>query len=210
MQTCGRCRDCTFLGSEDSLEVCHILCSGMCRFLFSYPVVNDITWKGSLTKCIKIALELVMRTVVKETQCPSSACCVVNNLGHHIPTLIKKELVAYSNLSRRLYKDIPKAHLLVEFPQQEHLNLGICLFLCTIKSCRENLGVIEHESVTLAKVIDYIPKIKIFALYRIAITVFLVQIDSSRLAMEHHKTALVTSCHLESVRRSIRTVYCMN
>ena len=97
-----------------------------------------------------------MRTLIEETEGTATACRVVDNLGNHRVGVVKEEFIADTNLSCRFNKDIPKAHLGIEFTKKEHLNLGVSLLLSTPKTSREHLGIVEDECITLCEVIHNI------------------------------------------------------
>ena len=193
VQTSGRSRNGTLVLGKYTLEVVEVvLCSMMIL-----AAVNHIAWQRSLAKRVKLALELVVRTVVEEAQCASAACCVVDNLSHHRAALVEEELIAYTYLACRLNEHIPKAHLLVKLTQEEHLNLGVGLLLCTIEASREHLCVVEDESVVLVEIVEHIAEVEVFALNGLAVGVLLKHVDSLRFLMQNHQSALITTCDAE-------------
>ena len=94
---------------------------------------------------------------------------------------IQKQLVADSYLARRLYEHVPKAHLLVQLAQQEHLNLCVGLLLRAVKTRREHLRIVEYECVTLVEIVEHIAEIEILGvavliLQRLTLVVRLVHV----------------------------------
>ena len=170
----GRSGDGALVLGENALEVVQVF--GSCRTAVYY-----IMRQRSLAEGVKVALELVMRTVVEEAQRASAARSVVNHLCHHRPAVVEKQLVAYAYLTGRLNKDVPKAHLLVQFAQEEHLYLCVGLLLRAVKTRREHLRIVEDESVALVEIVEHIAEIEILGvavliLQRLSLVVRLVHV----------------------------------
>ena len=151
----------------------------------------------SLSECVEVVLELIVRTVVKETQRASAACSVVDNLGHHTSALVKEQFVANTYLAGRLNQNVPQAHLLVKFTQKEHLYLSIGLLFCAVQTCGKNFCIVEYERVALIKIVKNIAEVEILGVavlvfQRLTILVFLVHLYFLRYPVHHHKPALVT------------------
>ena len=153
VQTCGRSCNSTLVLGVDSLEILHILWS-------SRTLVDDVTWQWSLAKTEQHLFELVVRTVVEETQCTSAAGGVVDDLSHHWSVFFKEQLVSNTYFTCRLYKHVPQALVGIKLAQQEHLNLCICLFLGAIQSCREHLGIVKDKGIVLIKVVQNVTEVK--------------------------------------------------
>ena len=150
----------------------------------------------SLAEGVKVALELVVGTVIKEAQRASAARGVVNHLCHHCSTVVKEQLVANSYLACRLYKDVPKAHLLVQLAQEEHFYLGVGLLFCSIESRREHLSVVEDERVALVEIVEHIAEIEVYGiafliLQRLSVLVLSVHLYLLGNPVYDHKPALV-------------------
>ena len=165
--------------------------------------VDDVAWQWSLAKCEQLAFELIVRTVVKEAQRTAAACSVVDDLSHHCARIVEEELVAYTNLTCRLNEHVPEAHLLIEFAQQEHLNLSVSLLLCAIKARRKHLSVVEDESIMLVKVVEHIAEVEVFALDGLAVGILLIHVNSLRFLVQNHQTALVAACNAECLLLAI-------
>ena len=209
VESCGRSRNGAFVLGEDALEVVEVFLSAV-RIV---AAVDDVSWERSLAERIKLALELVMRTVVEESQRTSAAGGVVDDLSHHCSRLVEEELVTDTYLSCRLDENVPKTHLFVQLAQEEHLNLGVCLLLRAIETCREHLRVVEDKGVVLVKIVEDVAEVKEFALNRIAVSVLLIHVDGLRLLMEHHESAFVAACDAECLLLAVvvfeLTVYAM-
>ena len=134
-----------------------------------------------------------MGAVVEEPQGTATAGGVVDNLGHHGARLVKEQLVADTYLACRLYQHVPQAHLFIELAQQEHFYLGVGLLLGAVETGREYLGIIEYKGVALVEVVEYITEVEVLALDGITLVVFSVHVDGLRLAVQHHKTALIAA-----------------
>ena len=175
--------------------------------------VDDVSWERSLAERIKLALELVVGTVVEESQRTSAAGGVIDDLSHHCSRLVEEELVADTYLSCRLDENVPKTHLFVQLAQKEHLNLGVCLLLRAIEAGWEHLRVVENKGVVLVKIVEDVAEIKEFTLNRIAVSVLLIHVDGLRLLMEHHESTFVTACDAERLLLAVvvfeLTVYAM-
>jgi hypothetical protein len=138
-----------------------------------------------------------MRAVVEEPECPPTARRVVDDLCHHRAVILKEELITYTDLSCRLYKHVPQAELGIELTQQEHLYLGISLFLFAVETRGKYLSIVKHEHVVLIEIIEDIAEIKIYGItvfifHLLTILVLLGHLDLAALAMNNHQTALVT------------------
>ena len=191
MQTCSRHCDSALIFGENALEVAEVvLCSVMIL-----AAVNNITWQRSLTESIKLTFELVVRTVVEETQRTSAAGGIVDYFGHHSAAVVEEQLVADTYLACRLYQHIPQAHLFVELAQQEHFYLCVSLLLRTVQARREYFCVIEYESIVLVEIVEHVAEVKIITFYRITLGILLKHIDGLRFTMNDHQFALVASCH---------------
>lgn len=59
-----------------------------------------------------------------------------------------------------LYKTLPD--IIFAAFQKQDLDQRSSLFLVTIKTCRDNLGIIDHKAVSLMQVIQYIGKMTMF------------------------------------------------
>ena len=134
-----------------------------------------------------------MRAVVQEAQSTSAACGIVDNLGNHGSGVVEEELVADTYLTGRLHKDIPQAHFPVQFPEQEHLYLGIGLLLGAIESGGEYLGIVEYKDIAFIEIVDDIAELYVFSLNGVAVSIFLEEVYLSRLTVQHHQSGLVTA-----------------
>ena len=193
VQACGRSRYSAFVLCKDALKVVKVGLGAVVVL----ALIDDISWQRSLAQSKELAFKLVVRTVVKEAQCASAAGGIVNHLGHHCSAFVEEQFVTNTYLACRLYQHVPQAHFFIQLAQQEHLNLGIGLFLCAIKACRKNLGIVENEGVALVKIVEHVTEVKIFALDRFALGILLIHLYFLRLAVQHHKAALVTTCDAE-------------
>ena len=190
MQTCGRSGHRTLFLRIDRLEILHILLSGG-------ATVDDIARQGGCTQGEELAFELVVRTVVEETQGTSAAGGIVDDLSHHRPVFLKKQFIANTDLTCRLYQHIPQTEVGIQLAQQKHLNLGIGLLLRAIKTGREHLGVVEDKRVVLIEIVDDITEVEIdriafLILEFLAILVLTSHLDTTTLTVNDHQTALVT------------------
>ena len=136
-----------------------------------------------------------MRTVVEEAQCAAATRGVVYHLSHHRPILLEEQLVAYAYLSRRFDEHIPEALVLVQLTQQEDLYLRVGLLLGAVKTCRENLGVVEHKHVSLVEIVHDIAECHIL-LCVVTILVFLEHLNLLTLAVNHHEPTFVAMIYL--------------
>ena len=118
-----------------------------------------------------------VRAVIEEAQGPSAGGRVVDHLGHHAVVVAEIEFVAYTDLAGRVHYDIPQPLLPVEFAQQEHHDVGACLFFLAQELGREDLGVVEHEAVALAEVFYDVLEPAVFYF--------------SAVLVEHHQAAFV-------------------
>ena len=123
-------------------------------------------------------LELLVVSVVKETQCPTPRCRVVNHFSHKTFILAEIEFIAYSDFSCRIDDDIPEPLFAVEFPEQEHLNLSPGLLFLAIKPRRKYFCVVEDKCVPLTEIIDDVLENLV--------------LDFPAVLVEYHQAALVS------------------
>src|SRR3989304_6422648 len=98
MEPGSRGSNCSFIFCKDSLISFTVLG-------FNLPV--DELWKRCLSETVQCFLELLICTVKKESQGPSSRCGVINNLSHQQVILPEVKLITYPYLSGRINKHIP-------------------------------------------------------------------------------------------------------
>ena len=146
VQTRRRGSDGSLVLGIDSLEVLHVV--GLGR-----AAVHDVAGQRSLAQVEQLALELIVRAVVEESQRATAARGVVDHLGHHWPVVVEEQLVADAYLAGRLHQHVPEAQLLVQLAQQEHLNLRVGLLLRAVQTGGEHLRVVEDEGVALVEVV---------------------------------------------------------
>ena len=153
-------------------------------------------WQRSLTQGKEFAFELLMGTVIEETESATAARCIVNDLCHHRTTVVEKQLITDTDLARRLHQHVPKAHLLIELTEQEHLYLGIGLLFRTIETGREHFRIIENERITLIEMVQHIAEVKEHGIPFIvfqwfSILIGLEHIDLLRLTMQNHQFTFI-------------------
>ena len=107
VQTCSGSGDRAFVFGEDALETFQI-------FWFR-RTLDDFMRNGSFAKCIKLLAELIVITIVEESQGATAACGVVDNFSHDGVVFSKVELVANTDFTRWIYEYIPKTKIAVEF-----------------------------------------------------------------------------------------------
>ena len=133
-----------------------------------------------------------MRTVIEETQRASTAGGIVDDLSHHGAVLVEEKLVADTDLSCRLYQHVPQSQFLVQFSQQEHLNLCIGLFLGTIETGWEHLGVIQYHDIAIVEIVDDMAEGQ-ETVGVVAFFVLLEHVDGLTLAVQHHQSTFITT-----------------
>ena len=79
----------------------------------------------------------------------------INDLAFQ-DSVTKCDLCTGTSFFARLNKTLPDI-ILTAF-QKKDLNKSSCLLLMTIKTRRDNLGIIDHKAVTFMQVIQYICK----------------------------------------------------
>ena len=193
VQTCGGSRHSTLMAGEDGLEVLHVIRLGG-------TVINDVAGQRCRTEAEQLALELLMVAVVEEAQGAASAGRVVDDLGHHRAFVLEEQLVANANLAGRLHQHVPKAQLLVQLTQQEHLNLGIRLLLGTIETSREHLRVVEYESVALVEIVHQVAE-RQELVGVVAVSVLPEHLNALALAVYDHQSRLVAA--IDSLHRAV-------
>ena len=169
VQTGCRCGNCTLVLCEDGLEV---LCVLRCD-IFLHPV-----WNRSLAVAEKGLLELLVTAVIKESQRSSSRCGVVDHFGYEAVVISEIELVADTDLSRRINDYVPKSLLAVELSEEENFDVGSCLLLVSLKTGWEYLCVVEDECVSLTEIFDDVLEE--------------LMLDFSCLLVEDHEFALIS------------------
>ena len=189
MQTCRRSCDGTLILGIDGLEDLHIL-------RHSRATVDDITGQWGCSQGEKFLFELIVRTVIKESQRTSTARGVVDDLCHHRTIILEEELIADTDLTGRLHEHIPETEVTVQLTQQEHLDLCVGLLLRTIETCGEHLRIVKDKGVFLIEIVEDVAEIEInritfFVFQVVAFLILLGHLDLATLAVENHQPALV-------------------
>ena len=169
VQTCGGSGDSPFVFGEDALETFQIFWFGR--------AFDDFMRNGSFAKCIELLAELIVIAIVEEAQGTATACGVVDYLGHDGVVFSKVELVANTDFTSRVYEDIPKAKVAVEFTQKEHFDACTSLLLVAVEASREDLSVVEYEDIFFIEILQEIFELTVF--------------NFACLAMEHQHTAVI-------------------
>ena len=138
-----------------------------------------------------------MRTVVEESEGTSTAGGIVNDLSHHRTILLKEELITDTDLTGRLHEHVPQTQFLVEFTQQEHLDLGISLLLGTIQTGRKHLGIVEDKGIVLVEIVEHIAEVEedgfpLLVEQILSVLIFLGRLDALTLTVNHHQTTFIT------------------
>jgi hypothetical protein len=187
MKSGGRSGHSTFVLGVNGLETIHVLWCGR-------ALVDDIPGQWSLAKGIEFALELIVRTVVEETQRTTATGGIVDDLSHHRAVLLEEQLITDTNLAGGFYQHIPQAQLWVQFAQQEDLNLGIGLLLGAIKARREHLRIVKQHGVALAKVFDNVAELdKLVGEFTLVVSP--IHVDGLALAVHYHHTTFIATIH---------------
>ena len=196
--TSRRCHSTLLLGI-DRLETLHVF------FLCRTPVHNIAGQRG-FTQSEELLFELVVRTVIEETQGTSTTGGIVNHLSHHRPIFLKEEFVTDTDLTCRLHQHIPQTQVWVQLTQQEYFYLGIRFLLRTIQTCREHLRIVEDKGIILIEVIQDVPEVQIDGLpfligQVVTLFILLCHLDLSALTVYHHQSAFIAmetwlKCHL--------------
>ena len=150
MQAGSRGRNRTFVLGEDGLEA--LLVGGL-------HVALDVLREWGLAQLVYTLLELLVGAVKQETQCTSARGGVVDDLGHQLVVLTEVELVSNTDFTRRIDQHVPQQAFAVQLTQQEHLDGSTGLFLVAVEACRENLGVVCDQYITLIEVAQNVPKV---------------------------------------------------
>ena len=185
---CG-CRHSTLILGKETLEIVHILRSGR-------ATIYNVMRQRGLTQGKEFTFELIVGTVIEETERTAAARRIVDDFCHHRSAVVEEQFVTDTDLTGRLHKHIPQAHLLIEFTQQEHLYLGIGLFLRTIETSRKHLRIIEHERIALVEMIQHVAEVKIhgiplFVFQRFSVFIGLKHVYLLRLTVQNHQFAFV-------------------
>ena len=172
----------------DGLEVIHIISGHL-------TTVDDITGNGCRTQRKEFLLELVVRTVVEETQGTSATGRIVDDFCHHRTVFLEEQLVADTNLTGRLHQYVPQTQVGIQLTQQEDLNLGISLLLRTIQTGRKHLRIVEDDDVALVEIVDDAAEFdKLLGV--VTFFVFLEHVNGLTLTVNDHHTALVAAIDL--------------
>ena len=123
---------------------------------------------GSFAKRIELLAELIVIAIVEEAQGTATACGVVDNLGHDGVVFSKVELVANTDFTSRVYEDIPKAKVAVEFTQKKHFDACTSLLLVAVEASREDLSVVEYEDIFFIEILQEIFELTVFNFPRLA------------------------------------------
>ena len=145
MQTGGRSLDGALVGRKNGLIIDGIL--GRNRIL--HPVGDR-----RLAHLEQGLFEFLVGSVEQETQGTAARGGIVNHLGHQRTVLAEIQFVADADLAGRIHNHVPQPLLAVQLPQQENHDIGPRLFFLAIEARGEDLGIVQHEGVTLPEIID--------------------------------------------------------
>ena len=145
MKSCRRSCYRTFIFSKNGLET-------FCIFFFYRT--TDETGQRSLTQSIKSFLELIVRTVIKESQSTSARSGIINNFGHHRVVITKIQLITNTDLTCRIYQYIPQAKLLIQFTQQKNLDTCTGFLFISIQTRREDFRIIKDKHIFIIKILQ--------------------------------------------------------
>ena len=134
-----------FVLREDGLVVLVVLRSDLALDPFRY---------GQFAEAEQRLLEVLVRSVVKETQGATPGGGVVNHFGDKALVLSEIEFVSYPDLAGGIHDHIPQVLLPVQFTKQEHHDVGSGLLLLAVKPGGEDFRVVEHEGVAFAEILD--------------------------------------------------------
>ena len=168
VETGCRSGHCTFVPCEYGLELLRV---PLVR-VFLDPLGNRGLAEGK-----EGCLELVIRSVIEETQGPAPGGGVVYDLRYHALIFAEVELVANPDLPCWIDDDIPELLLPVEFAEQEHHYVGTCLLLLSQELGRKHFGIVEHDAVALAEVVYEVLELAV--------------LDFAAVLVEDHQFALV-------------------
>ena len=110
--------------------------------------------KGRLAQFEERRLEFVVIAVEQEAQRAAARSGVVDHLGHHQVVIAEIELVADTDLARRIDQHVPQTQFAVQLAQQEDFDLGAGLLLVAVQTGRKDLRVVEDEQVALVEIVD--------------------------------------------------------
>ena len=161
-----------------------LILSTLCTTGASYwlkPILNDVesTIKANTfaTEGIKLLLEVVVVTVVEESQGASAAGGVVDDFRHDGVVLTEVEFVADADFPCRFHEHVPQPQFGIQFPEEEYFDVGSRLFLVDVESGGKDFGVVEDEDVLVVEVFEQVDEVAV--LYRAV------------LAVQHQQSAFV-------------------
>ena len=145
--------------------------------VFRLRLALDETGKWCFAQGKELLAEFFVWAVVEEAQGAPAAGGVVDDFGHNGAVFAEVELVADAYLAGRIDDDIPVAQVGVELAAQEHFDACAGLLLAAVETGGQHFGVVEHEDIVLAKIVEEVLEHLVFNL--------------ARLAVEHHHAAFV-------------------
>ena len=148
VQTSSRSSHRTFVLRKDRLKA-------FCIFRF-HGTVDDRVGKWGLTQRVQSLFELVMRSVIKETERTSAGSGVINYFGHHRIVRTEIQFVTDTDLTCRIDQYVPQTKFFIQLTQQEYFDTSTCLFLVTIQTGREYLRIVEYKHIFIIKVVQHI------------------------------------------------------
>ena len=113
----------------------------------------DVLRQWSLTHRVEHTAKLLGGTVIEEAQGTSSGGRIVDDLRHELIILTEVELVPDTDLTSRIYDDIPQLECGIELTQEEDLDLGSSLLLVAVHTGGEDLGIVEDKDIILLEVV---------------------------------------------------------
>ena len=98
-------------------------------------------------------LEVLVRSVIQETQGAAAGGGIVDDLGHEGLVVAEIQLVADADLAGRVHDHVPQALFAVELAEQEDDDVGPRLLLLAVQARGKDFGVVEDEGVALAEIV---------------------------------------------------------
>ena len=105
-----------------------------------------------------------MRAVEEEADGAAAGGGVVDHFGYEGVVGAEVELVADADLAGGVDNDVPEAHVLVEFAEEEHLDACTGFFLLAVEEGGEDLGVVGDDDIVLFDIVDEVFENAVFHL----------------------------------------------
>ena len=126
-------------------------------------------------------MERLFRAVIEEANGPATGGRIVHYLRYEdivVFFVAEVQFVAYPDFPGRIHQDVPETGVCVEFAEQEDLDFSAGLFLSSVQTGWEYLGIVEDHDIPFVEIAQDIFEDLVF--------------DFTRFTVDDHHTGMVS------------------